>query len=178
LAALDTRWLYLLLVALVGLERVVELVISRRNVRRLLERGAVETGAGHYRWMVLLHSAFLACCPLEVWLLRRPFLPVLAAVMTLLLAATMFLRYWVVVSLEGRWNTRVIVLPGLPPVRSGPYRWMRHPNYAAVVLELIALPLIHTAWLTAALFTLMNWWLLRVRIRVEDEALRLVEECS
>jgi methyltransferase len=167
----DTRLFYLLLVALVGLERVVELVISRRNARRLLARGAVEFGAGHYRWMVLLHTAFLAACPLEVWLLRRPFLPVLAGSMTLLLVATMALRYWVVVSLEGRWNTRVIVLPGAPLVRTGPFRWLRHPNYAAVVLELIALPLIHSAWLSAALFGLLNALVLRARIRVEDEAL-------
>lgn len=178
LAGVDTRLFYVLLVALVGLERVCELFVSRRNARRLLERGAVETGAAHYRWMVLLHTTFLAACPLEVWLLRRPFLPALAVSMTLLLAATMTLRYWVVVSLKGRWNTRVIVLPGQPLVAGGPFRWIRHPNYAAVVLELIALPLIHTAWLSATLFTLLNALLLRVRVRVEDEALRVAEGSS
>jgi methyltransferase len=178
LAGVDTRLLYVLLVALVGLERVFELFVSRRNARRLLDRGAIESGAGHYHWMVLLHIGFLAACPLEVWLLRRAFIPWLAVSMTVILAATMALRYWVVISLEGRWNTRVIVLPGAPRVDRGPYRWMRHPNYAAVVLELIALPLIHTAWLSAALFTLLNVLVLRVRIRVEDEALQFAEECS
>jgi len=178
LLGVDTRLLYVLLVALVATERVVELGLSRRNVRRLLRLGGVEAGAGHYPWMVLLHAAFLAACPLEVWLLRRPFLPALAGPMTLLLTATMALRYWVVASLKGRWNTRVIVLPGVPPVRTGPYRWMRHPNYAAVVLELIALPLVHTAWLTAVLFTVLNAMVLRARIRVEDRALRVAEGCS
>lgn len=171
-AGVDTRTLYLVLVVLVALERGVELVISRRNARRLLDRGAVEAGAGHYRWMVLVHGAFLVACPLEVWLLRRPFLPALAAAMLLLLAAAMALRYWVVLSLDGRWNTRVIVLPGAPLVQAGPFRWVRHPNYLAVVVELLALPLIHSAWITAALFTVLNALVLRVRIRAEDGALR------
>jgi len=168
----DTRLLYLLLVGLVALERGVELIRSRRNARRLRRGGAVEVGTGHYRWMVLLHAAFLAACPLEVWLLRRPFIPPLALAMILLLGATMALRYWAVASLGPRWTTRVFVLPGAPLVRSGPYRWMRHPNYLAVVLELLALPLIHSAWLTAGLFGLLNAVVLRERIRVEDEALR------
>lgn len=171
LLGVDTRLLYVLLVALVATERVVELALSRRNVRRLLRLGGVEAGAGHYPWMVLLHAAFLAACPLEVLLLRRPFVPVLAAAMTFLLATTMALRYWVVASLAGRWSTRVIVLPGARLVRSGPYRWMRHPNYVAVVLELLALPLVHGAWLTAASFSGLNALVLLVRIRVENEAL-------
>jgi len=171
LLGVDTRLLYVLLVALVATERVVELALSRRNVRRLLRLGGIEAGAGHYPWMVFMHAAFLAACPLEVLVLRRPFVPALAAAMTFLLATTMALRYWVVASLAGRWSTRVIVLPGARLVRSGPYRWMRHPNYVAVVLELLALPLIHGAWLTAASFSGLNALVLLVRIRVENAAL-------
>jgi methyltransferase len=173
-----TRRFYVALVALVAVERVVELVLSRRNAGRLLARGAVEVGRGHYPWMVLAHTLFLFACPLEVLALRRPWIPVLGVSMTLLLAATMALRYWVVFTLGERWCTRVVYLPGEPRIRTGPYRLMRHPNYLAVVLELIALPLIHSAWLTAIVFGAWNAVVLRLRIRTEDEALRPVRRRS
>lgn len=168
---LDSRLLFTALVALVGAERLVELVVSRRNARRLLAAGAVEAGGGHYPTMVVLHSAFLAAAPLEVWLLGRPFVPALAAAMLAVVVAAMALRYWVIASLHGRWTTRVLVLPGAPAVTSGPYRFLRHPNYLAVVAEIAALPLVHSAWLTAALFTVANAVLLTVRVRAEEAAL-------
>jgi methyltransferase len=168
---LDTTTLYVLLVCAVALERGVELVISRRNVRRLLDRGAVEVGAADYRWMVLLHTGFLLACPLEVLVLERPWLPPLAGAMVAVLAGTMAMRYWVIASLRGRWTTRVICVPGAPPVERGPFRLLAHPNYFAVVLELAALPLIHTAWLTALVFGALNLLVLRRRIRTENEAL-------
>ena len=155
-----------------ALERLVELAVSRRNARRMLARGAVESGADHYPFMVVLHTAFLAACPAEVWAFDRPFLPALAAPMLVLLALTMALRYWVIATLGERWNTRVICEPGVAPIRRGPFRFLCHPNYLAVVLELLALPLIHTAWLTAMSFGLANAALLRVRIPVEEAALQ------
>lgn len=169
---LDTVTLYVLLVVLVAAERGVELVISRRNVRRLLDRGAFEIGTADYRWMVLLHVSFLLACPVEVLVLDRPLIPPLAVAMTVLLAGTMGLRYWVIATLGERWTTRVICLPGAPLVDGGPYRWMAHPNYLAVVLELAALPLIHTAWLTAVVFGVLNALVLRKRIRTENGAIR------
>lgn len=168
---MDTCLLYTLLVVVVALGRLVELRIASRNFQSLLGRGGVEAGAEHYRWMVLLHVLFLAACPLEVWLLRRPFIPALAAVMLVLLVLAALLRWWVISSLEGRWTTRVVVLPGVPPVTGGPYRLLRHPNYLAVVVEIVALPLIHTAWLTAIVFSLGDALMLRVRIRAEEAAL-------
>ena len=109
---------------------------------------------GHYRWMVLLHTAFLVCCPLEVWLLGRPFLPWLGIPMLLLLVVLATgLRYWVITTLDGRWTTRIVVLPGASPVTGGPYRFLRHPNYLAVITEIFALPLVHTAWITAIVFS-------------------------
>lgn len=168
---LDTRLLFTVLVALVALQRLAELAVSRRNERRLRAAGAVEAGAGHYPVMVALHTAFLVSCLAEVWLLPRPFVPALAVVALGVLAAASALRYWTLRTLGGRWSTRVLVPPGAPPVVDGPYRYLRHPNYLAVVLEIAALPLVHTAWLTALVFSLANGVLLRVRIAAEEAAL-------
>jgi methyltransferase len=167
----DGRLLYAALVGAVAVERLIEMAVSRRNARRLSRRGAVEVGREHYPWMVALHGAFLIACPLEVILLERPFFPWLGWPMLTLVAATMGLRYWVVATLGERWNTRVLYVPGAPLVRGGPFRWIRHPNYLAVVVELAALPLVHTAWLTALAFGLANALLLRRRLRVENDAL-------
>jgi methyltransferase len=171
---MDTRLLYTLLVAAVAAGRLVELRIAGRNRRRLLARGGVEVAPGHYRWMVLQHAAFLISCPLEVWLLDRPFIPPLAAAMLLLVVLATALRYWVIRTLDGRWTTRIVVLPGTPPVVGGPYRLIRHPNYLAVCAEIAALPLVHTAWLTAVVFSVLNALVLRVRIRAEEKALASV----
>jgi methyltransferase len=168
---LDTRVLYTALVGLAAIERLCELRIAGRNRQRLLKQGAVEAGAGHYPWMVLLHTLWLLACPLEVWLLGRPFLPALAAVALAGFLGSMALRYWVIASLGGRWTTRILVLPGRAPVEAGPYRFTRHPNYLAVIVEIATLPLVHTAWLTALVFSLADALLLRVRIRAEERAL-------
>lgn len=168
---IDSRWLYLGILLLVVVQRLVELRRSRRNERALRRRGAVEAGASHYPWMVALHTAFLVSAPLEVWLLERPFLPWLATPMAILLAAATALRYWTIRTLGERWTTRVICLPGGDIETSGPYRYLRHPNYAAVMTEIIALPLLHSAWITALVFTVLNALLLAVRIRVEEAAL-------
>ncbi|MBV1855506.1 isoprenylcysteine carboxyl methyltransferase family protein [Catellatospora sp. NEAU-YM18] len=162
---------YTLLVLAVGAERVVELVVSRRHAAWALARGGREFGRGHYPAMVAIHTGLLVGCVAEVWLADRPFLPVLGWSMLALVAASQALRWWCVTTLGPRWNTLVIVVPGLPLVDRGPYRWLRHPNYVAVVVEGIALPLVHTAWVTALLFTLANAAVLAVRIRVENAAL-------
>jgi methyltransferase len=170
-AVFDTRVLYTLLVLLVALGRLVELRIAARNRCVLLARGGVEAAPGHYRWMVLQHTSFLVCCPLEVWLLGRPFLPWLGIPMLVLVVLATALRYWVITTLDGRWTTRIVVLPGSSPVTGGPYRFLRHPNYLAVITEILALPLVHTAWITALAFSFLNALILRVRIRAEEEAL-------
>lgn len=163
--------LYFVLIGGIALERLVELRIASRNRKALLARGAVEAGAGHYPPMVALHTAFLLACPLEVIVLDRPFVPPLAVAMLAVLAAAGALRFWVIATLKGRWTTRILVLPGAPPVTGGPFRYLRHPNYLAVVLEMLALPLVHSAWLTAVVFSLANAWLLKVRIAAEERAL-------
>lgn len=162
---------YTLLVAAVAVERVAELVVSQRNLAWSRSRGGVEYGAGHYPPMVLLHTGLLAGCLVEVWALDRPFLPVLGWAMLALVVLSQGLRWWCIATLGRQWNTRVVVVPGAPLVHSGPYRLFPHPNYVAVVVEGAALPLVHSAWVTAVVFTVLNAGLLTVRVRVENAAL-------
>lgn len=164
--------LFTLLVAAVGVQRLGELRISRRNAAWALARGGVETGRGHLPAMIVLHVGLLAGVLGEVWLAGRPFVPALGATMLALVVACHAVRVWCIRALGPRWNTRVIVVPGMPPVTSGPYRRLRHPNYLVVVIEGVALPLVHTAWVTAAAFTVANAALLTVRVREERRALR------
>jgi methyltransferase len=162
---------YTLLVAAVAGIRLVELAVARRNLRWARERGGVETGAGHYPVMVALHSVLLVGCVAEVWLAGRSFVPALGWPMLVLLGAAHALRWWCIRTLGPQWNTRVVRVPGMPLVTGGPYRRLSHPNYVAVVVEGFALPLVHTAWITALVFTVLNALLLRVRLRVESAAL-------
>jgi methyltransferase len=168
--------LFTVVVALVALERVAELVVSNRNARWSLAHGGRESGRSHYPVMVLLHTGLLVGMLVEVWV-RRPDVPLaLAAPMLLLVVASQALRWWCIVTLGRQWNTRVIVVPGMPRVTGGPYRLLPHPNYVAVVVEGLALPLLGGAWITAVVFTVANAVLLTVRIRVEDEALRALPD--
>ncbi len=162
---------FTVLVALVALERIAELVVSTRNAAWSKEQGGQETGLGYYPFMVLLHTGLLVGALVEAYT-RRPDVPsALAWSMLALVVGSQALRWWCIATLGRRWNTRVIVVPGLPPVTSGPYRFLRHPNYVAVVVEGVALPLVHAAWITALVFTVLNALLLIVRIRVENAAL-------
>ncbi len=166
---------FTVLIGLVALERVVELVVSTRNVRWSKARGGVEVGQRHYLFMVLLHTALLVGAVVEVWVADRPFLPVLGWTMFALVLASQALRWWCISTLGRQWNTRVVVVPGLARVEGGPYRWLPHPNYVAVVVEGLMLPLVHSAWVTALVFSLANLVLLRHRIRVEETALQQLE---
>lgn len=163
--------LFTVLVVLVGLERLAELVVSKRNAAWAFARGGVETGQRHYVVMVVLHTGLLVGVLAEVWLRQPAFVPALGWSMLAVVVAAQALRWWCIGTLGRRWNTRVIVVPGLPLVDRGPYRLIRHPNYVAVVAEGVALPLVHSAWVTAVVFTLANAVLLAVRIRVEERAL-------
>jgi methyltransferase len=162
---------YVGFVAAVGVERVVELVVSMRNLQWSRARGGREYGQRHYPVMVVLHTGLLLACVLESGLAHRPILAILAWPMVAVVLLTQALRWWCITTLGPRWNTRVVVVPGLPLVARGPYRWLSHPNYVAVVAEGIALPLVGSAWITAITFTLLNAALLRVRIRTENAAL-------
>lgn len=169
---MSSEALYTVLILLVGLERLAEMVVSKRNAAWAFERGGVESGRGHFPVMVVLHTAFLLACLAEVHLADRPFEPALGWPMLAVVVACQGVRWWCIETLGHQWNTRVIVVPGLPLVRSGPYRFLPHPNYLVVVVEIAALPLVHGAWVTALVFSLANAALLTTRIRVERRALR------
>jgi methyltransferase len=160
---------YVLLIAAVAVERIAELIVSQRNLAWSRANGGIEFGAGHYPVMVVLHTGLLAGCLLEAS--YRPFLPALGWPMLVVVLAAQGLRWWCIATLGRQWNTRVVVIPDASRVTSGPYRFFSHPNYVAVVVEGIALPLVHTAWVTAVVFTVLNAGLLRTRIGVENSAL-------
>jgi methyltransferase len=171
----DTRLLYAAVLVLVGFERLWELVLTARNRQWARPRGGVEFGRRHHRWMVALHTAFLGGCAAEVlgaFGSPRPFHAASAVVWSAVLVLAMGLRYWAITSLGPRWSTRVVVVPNLRAIDSGPYRWLRHPNYLAVIAEGLAIPLLHGAWITCLLFQAGNAVLLTVRIRCEERALR------
>ncbi|GAB1823246.1 isoprenylcysteine carboxyl methyltransferase family protein [Herbidospora sp. RD11066] len=162
---------YALLVALVGVERLAELVVAKRNLSWSLARGGFVAGQGHYPFMVVLHTGLLAGCLIEVYAADRPFVPALGWPMLALVVASQGLRWWCIRTLGHQWNTQVVVVPGLTAVTGGPYRFLRHPNYVAVAVEGLALPLVHSAWVTALVFTVLNAGLMVVRIRCEEAAL-------
>ena len=167
---------YLALVLATGGERLWELRISKRNAAAAFAAGGREYGQRHFPFMVTLHTGFLLACIAEVFLLDRPFIPGLGWPMLVIALLCQVGRYWVIWALGAQWNTRVIVVPGAGRVeRRGPYRfdWLRHPNYWIVAIEGVALPLVHTAWITAIVFTVLNaFLLLRFRIPVENHALK------
>jgi methyltransferase len=169
---------YTLLVLAVGLERLAELVVSKRNAAWSLAHGGVETGQRHYVVMVVLHTGLLVGCLVEVWGRRPTFIPALGLTMLALVLASQALRWWCIATLGRQWNTRVLVVPGLPRITGGPYRFFSHPNYVAVVVEGFALPLVYSAWVTALIFSVCNAVLLTVRLRVENQALASLSETS
>jgi methyltransferase len=162
---------YALLVAAVAIERLFEVRVAERNRAVSKTHGGVEFGAGHYPAMVVLHFSLLIGCLIEPIALHRNFIPALGWPMFALVLAAQVLRWWCITTLDHQWNTRVIVIPGAVRVTGGPYRLIPHPNYVAVITEGVALPLVHTAWLTALVFSLLNAWLLSTRVRVENAAL-------
>jgi methyltransferase len=162
---------YSLLIGVVAVERLAEVGVAPCNRAYSLVHGGVEFGTRHYPAMVMLHTGLLAGCLVEPIALHRPFIPSLGWPMLTIVLAAQVLRWWCIATLNHQWNTRVIVIPGAPRITGGPYRFVPHPNYVAVIAEGIALPLVHTGWITACMFTILNGWLLRTRIKVENAAL-------
>jgi methyltransferase len=163
--------LYLLLLGVVGLERLIELTVSARNQKKLAARGFQRVPDPSFSGMVALHAAVPIAAALEVVLGHRPFVPALGLAAGALFLLAQGLRWWVIRTLADHWNVQVVASTGLGVVSHGPYRFLRHPNYAAVFVEMLALPLIHTAWITALATAPVHALLLRQRIATEEAVL-------
>lgn len=153
------------------MQRIVELWIARRNERHLRLHGAYEVGANHYKYMLILHSSFFIGMVIEVTFMPRPMSPFFSVLFCALLLLQA-LRIWCIHSLGRFWNTKILILPHTSVVRKGPYRFMRHPNYFVVTLEILLIPLLFQAYVCAIVFTICNAIILAVRIPAEEQALR------
>jgi methyltransferase len=162
---------YLALLVVAGAGRLLEMGISRRNQRKLAEHGVTRVREPRFPWMVTLHVGVFVAAGVEVILLQRPLIPALAITMGTLFLLSNLLRWWVIGTLRSHWNVQVMDSARLGVVSSGPYRWVRHPNYVAVFVELISLPLIYSAWITASIAAIAHVWVLHNRLAVEDRVL-------
>jgi methyltransferase len=162
---------YLGLLLVVALLRVYELLISRRHQREMVARGAQKVDDPRFRWMVLLHTCVLLGSALEVVFLHRPFYPVLAATCFAVFVAANVVRWWVIRTLGEHWNVQVINSTRMGVVTEGPFRYVRHPNYAAVFVEMLMLPLIHCAWITAFAGSAAHIVVLSQRLATEERVL-------
>jgi methyltransferase len=166
-----TTILFLALLLVVAALRIVELRISRRHQAQLITQGAAKVAEPRFRWMVVLHTVVLVGAAAEVVFLRRPFFPALAAAMFCIFLASNAVRWWVIRTLGQHWNVQVMDSTRLGVISSGPFRFVRHPNYAAVFTEMLALPLIHTAWITAVAGSLAHIVVLSQRLSTEERIL-------
>ncbi len=163
--------LFSYLIGFVILQRVVELVLAKRNERQLKKNGAIEFGTGHYPWMVLLHTGFFSVLIIEVVAFQREVSSFWMLWLTIFVLAQMG-RMWVISSLGEYWNTKIIVLPNAKVIAKGPYKYVRHPNYMIVATEILVISLLFNAFFTAVLFSLLNAWMMSIRIPEEERALR------
>jgi methyltransferase len=166
-----SRIAYVMLLVAVGAGRFIELGVSRRNQKSLIAKDASRVSEPRFQWMMFVHAIVLVGAGLEVILLRRPLIPALAISMGILALLSNMLRWWVIRTLRSHWNVQIMNSARLGVVSSGPYRWVRHPNYVAVFVELISLPLIYSAWISAVVAAVGNGWVLYSRIEVEDQML-------
>jgi len=162
---------YLGLLVVVALLRIYELQISKRHQREMIGHGASKVSEPNFRWMVLLHTAVLAGAAAEVVFLHRPFYPVFAAVCFALFVGANIVRWWVIRTLGEHWNVQVMNSTGIGVITSGPFRYVRHPNYAAVFVEMLVLPLIHCAWITAIVGSIAHVIVLSQRLATEERVL-------
>lgn len=163
---------YVCLLVCVVFQRLIEVRISKRNEAALLQEGATEHAREQMPWMITLHASWLVSTLLEVLFMKPPFRVWLGVLALLVFSAGQVLRILAMQALDDRWTVKVITLPGAPAISDGIFRYLRHPNYLGVVLEIAALPLVHGAWLSALVFSVANGVLLRARIRAEEQALR------
>ncbi|WML45043.1 isoprenylcysteine carboxylmethyltransferase family protein [Neobacillus sp. PS3-40] len=166
---------FLILFFIIIFQRLVELIIARKNEKWMKQQGAIEFGKKHYLYMVLIHSLFFCSFFTEKVMFNRG-LSLLWPLLWILFFVTQGIRVWIILSLGKYWNTKIIVLPNAKVIRRGPYRFIKHPNYAVVTLELFIIPLLFNAYFTALLFTILNIVILSIRIPEEERALKGLTE--
>ena len=162
---------FTIVLVLVAIERVIELVISKRNLQWSFSQGGIEFGRSHYKYMVVIHVGLLLGSLVEVWIVHPKLNLALSWAMFALALSSQALRWWCISTLGRRWNTLVVIIPGMPAIHDGPYKWLKHPNYVAVVIEGLALPMIGFAWRTALIFSFLNIFVLTARLKSENAAL-------
>ncbi|MDQ0221445.1 hypothetical protein ELQ35_22335 [Peribacillus cavernae] len=161
-------WLF---ISLVVLQRIIELIIARKNEGWMKKQGAIEFGLAHYPWMVMMHISFFSSLILEVILMDRSSTSLWPFWLSLFLVAQAG-RVWVITSLGRFWNTKIIVMPEAAVTAKGPYKYLKHPNYLVVAVEIIVISLLFNAYVTGILFSLLNAWMMTVRIPEEERALK------
>lgn len=166
--------LFVIVFTLICIQRLVELRIAKRNEQYMKQRGAIEFGQSHYPFIVALHILFLCSLLLE-YLVKSPSLNVLWVLLLTLFFLLQISRIWVIKSLGHFWNSKIIVLPNANLVKKGPYKWISHPNYVIVALEILVIPLIFQAYFTAVIFTILNMVMMLVRIPAEEAALKSID---
>lgn len=162
---------FTILITFVIAQRLIELIIAKKNEAWILQEGGYEVGAAHYPLMVFMHSAFFITLLVEVILFERS-ISVLWIFFLLLFLLMQVGRFWCLYTLGKLWNTKIMILPSVSVVKKGPYRFLKHPNYVIVSIEILILPLLFNAYFTAIVFTLLNAWMLSVRIPIEERALK------
>jgi methyltransferase len=161
------------LFVIIMLQRLVELVIARSNEKWMKDRGAIEKEVDHYKWFIILHTLFFISILVETLLNDNKTLPLNYTLLTIFIL-TQLVRIWCISSLGRYWNTRIIILPGVHLVSKGPYKYVKHPNYIIVGIELFVIPLLFGAIITAVIFPLLHILLLTVRIPAEEHALNII----
>lgn len=168
---MDSEYIFFGIVALMAIQRLFELRTSIKNERWILSQGGHEVGHSHYKWMVALHSSWMVAMIAEVYFLSCPFILPLALLSLFGAVAGQILRYVAITTLGKRWTTKIFILPQKEAVSSGIFKYLKHPNYLGVILEVFFVPLIHTAFLTSAIYSALNGLLLKKRIHLEEQAL-------
>ncbi|WP_253896088.1 isoprenylcysteine carboxyl methyltransferase family protein [Solibacillus sp. R5-41] len=161
---------FAIIIILIILQRLVELVVAKRNEKTMRAKGAYEVGASHYPYMIMLHSSFFVSLIIEVMYGNAIQTP--DYLLLIVFLGLQLMRIWCLMSLGSFWNTKILILPGATLVKKGPYAFIPHPNYVIVCLEILVIPLMFQAYFTALCFTILNAWMLTVRIPIEGKALK------
>lgn len=163
------KWLFGLFLFLIS-QRLIELFIAKRNEKWMKKRGGIEKGEGHYRWFIIIHILFFISILAETFIRSNQMIYV-NYILLFIFIITQMGRFWCIYSLGRFWNTKVIILPGEPIIKKGPYKYIKHPNYIIVGVELFVIPLLFGAYVTAIIFPILHILLLRMRIPIENKAL-------